>query len=161
MDAHDVLRDYLAANGLKSTRQREAIFEIFRSLPGHVSVEDLYQRVREKHPEIGYATVYRTLKLLKKCGLAEEHHFADGYARYESFNVGESEHHDHLICVQCGHITEFENDEIERLQEQVAASLGFTVTEHKMELYGVCREFKETGACRFNPNSRASHPARR
>ncbi|MCA9773287.1 MAG: transcriptional repressor [Myxococcales bacterium] len=135
----------MSANGLKSTRQREVIFETFRRMRGHVSVEQLYDAVRERHPEIGHATVYRTLKLLTKCGLAEEHHFGDGFARYEPGELADHEHHDHLICTQCGQIVEFENHEIERLQAQVAASHGFTVTSHKMELYGICANCRGRG----------------
>lgn len=160
MNDYDVLREYLSANGLKTTRQREAIFDVFRRLEGHRSVEEVYSAVKESAPDIGYATVYRTLKLLKKCGLAEEHHFGDGFARYEATHVGRDDHHDHLICTQCDRIVEFENEDIERLQEQVAASYGFVVTDHKMELYGVCAECRDAGPRRrASPSSRAKRPA--
>jgi Fur family ferric uptake transcriptional regulator len=91
--------------------------------------------VRKKNPKVGYATVYRTLKLLMDSGLASSRQFEDGQTRYEVAGA----HHDHLICVKCGLILEFENDEIERLQEQMAASLGgFQVLRHKHELYCLC-----------------------
>ena len=92
------------------------------------------------NPRVGYATVYRTVRLLRESGLAAERHFHDGEARFE--NVEEQHHHDHLICERCGRIVEFANDEIEALQERVAHELGFVISRHKMELYGIC------GACR-------------
>jgi Fur family ferric uptake transcriptional regulator len=91
--------------------------------------------VRKKNPRVGYATVYRTLKLLQDSGLASSRQFDDGQTRYEVAGA----HHDHLICVKCGLILEFENDEIERLQEAMAAELGgFRVLRHKHELYCLC-----------------------
>lgn len=104
----------------------------------HISVEELYREVKRVNPRVGYATVYRTVRLLRECGLAAERHFHDGEARFE--NVEEEHHHDHLICERCGRIVEFANDAIERLQEQIAARLGFVITRHKMELYGLCAE---------------------
>ena len=90
------------------------------------------------NPRVGYATVYRTLKLLKECGLAAERHFDDGQARYET--VEEEEQHDHIICERCGKIVEFASEELERLQDQIARILGFVVARHKMELYGMCAD---------------------
>ena len=90
---------------------------------------------------MGYATVYRTLKLLKECGLAEERHFADGQARFE--NVEAEHHHDHLICESCGRIIEFVQPRIEELQEELAHRYGFVATTHKMEIYGICKECRE------------------
>jgi Fur family ferric uptake transcriptional regulator len=100
-----------------------------------VSIDELLLKVRKRQPKVGYATVYRTLKLLVDAGLAVERQFGDGQARYEV--VGD--HHDHLICVKCGLILEFEDDDIERLQDKIALRLGgFTVLRHRHELYGVC-----------------------
>ena len=134
-----LFRDYLAAQGLKSTRQREIILDEFLRCPSHLSIEELYLRLRKKHPSIGYATVYRTLKLFAECGIAEARHFGDGQTRYES--TSEEEHHDHLICTRCGAILEFEDPRIEALQEQVASEHGFRIASHRLEIYGVC------GAC--------------
>ncbi|MFT5359110.1 MAG: Fur family ferric uptake transcriptional regulator, partial [Polyangiales bacterium] len=107
------LESYMDQHGLRSTSQRRLVTDVFFRSTEHLSIEDLLAAVREREPKIGYATVYRTLKLLKKCGLANERHFGDGVSRYEVAH--EDEHHDHLICVDCDRIIEFENDEIERL----------------------------------------------
>jgi Fur family ferric uptake transcriptional regulator len=131
-------RDYLARHHLKTTHQREAIVELFLRTHGHVSIDDLLARVRKRSPNVGYATVYRTLKLLTECGLAAARQFGDGQTRYEVAD-DVAHHHDHLICLQCGLILEFENQEIERLQDEMAARLGgFKVVRHKLELYGLC-----------------------
>jgi len=130
------LNDYMTRHGLRSTEQRRVVTELFFASEGHLSIEELLDEVRVKEPRIGYATVYRTLKLLKECGLAFERHFGDGVSRYEV--AWSDEHHDHLICVECEKIIEFEDDDIEALQHQVAAKHGFALVRHKLELYGVC-----------------------
>lgn len=127
---------FIAEKGLKSTRQRDVIINTFLKSDGHLSVEDLHHMVQKINPKIGYATVYRTLKLLGESGLAAERHFDDGQTRYE--HVNPEEHHDHLICLGCGKIIEFEDQRIEDLQEEVAEKLSFHVVTHKLELYGYC-----------------------
>jgi len=131
-----LFQEFIARKGLKSTRQRGTVLESFLSSDNHMSTEDLYLKVREKNPNIGYATVYRTLKLFAEAGIAREIHFGDGQTRYE--HVAEGEHHDHLICTRCGAVTEFENETIERLQSEIAGQFGFVVEKHKLELYGIC-----------------------
>ncbi len=133
--------EYLEVRGLRSTSQRNAIFEIFVEAKRHMSAEELYARVKKKHPGIGYATVYRTLKLLSEAGLAKENRFENGFARFEYNYAGE--HHDHLVCTKCGLIIEFENKRIEALQQDVAMKNGFTVQNHKLELYGVCAKCQQ------------------
>jgi len=130
------LNEYMNKHGLRSTEQRRVVTEMFFASEEHLSIEDLLERVRVEEPRIGYATVYRTLKLLKECGLAFERHFGDGVSRYEV--AWEDEHHDHLICIECEKIIEFENDAIEDLQHKVADRHGFRLVRHKLELYGVC-----------------------
>ena len=131
---------YLRRNRLKTTQQRELIVEQFFRSKGHISVDDLLGRVRQQQSHIGYATVYRTLKLLTECGLAAPRQFGDGQTRYEVADETDH-HHDHLICLQCNLILEFENEEIEKLQDEMAARLGgFKVVRHKLELYGLCPE---------------------
>lgn len=130
------LNDYMTRHGLRSTEQRRVVTEMFFSSQGHLSIEDLLEQVRLEEPKIGYATVYRTLKLLKECGLAYERHFGDGVSRYEV--AWEDEHHDHLICAECEKIIEFEEDNIEQLQRKVANKYGFKLVRHKLELYGIC-----------------------
>lgn len=143
----DILRDYIADNGLKSSRQRELIAEVFFNAGGHLRVEELLERVREQDGKIGQATVYRTMKLLTQCGLAEVHQFGDGHTRYEPVDAPE-EHHDHIICRDCGRIVEFYNSELEALQDKIAKGQGFRLTSHKMELYGRC----ETPNCEHKPS---------
>jgi Fur family transcriptional regulator, ferric uptake regulator len=127
----------LKERSLKSTAQRDDIARVFFELGHHISAEELYAKVKRINPHVGYATIYRTLRLLKECSLVYERHFDDGQARYEL--VG-ARHHDHFICERCGRIIEFQNEAIERMQEVVVREIGATLTRHKMELYGLCAE---------------------
>lgn len=129
-------REFISQKGLKSTRQRDLILDSFLSSHRHISIEELYLKLRAKHPNIGYATVYRTLKLFAESGIAREIQFGDGQTRYE--HAAEGEHHDHLVCTGCGKIIEFENETIEQLQQEIARSHGFSIMSHKLELYGLC-----------------------
>jgi Fur family ferric uptake transcriptional regulator len=134
------LADYMDRHGLRSTAQRRLVTDVFLRAGGHLSIEDLWEKVRRRDPKVGYATVYRTLKLLRDSGLASERRFGDGVSRYEIAH--EDEHHDHLICTECGRIVEFEDDRIEKLQDELAAKHGFALTRHRHELYGVCPDCK-------------------
>lgn len=142
-----ILDRYMGERGLKSTKQRSLIIDVFFEMDGHFSVEEVWARVRQDNPRVSVATVYRTMKLLAESGLAHARNFGDGQTRYEAA-VGR-DHHDHLICTRCGTIIEFENDQIERMQEAVARRHGFKVTSHKMELYGLCKNCQRS----------AEHPA--
>ena len=130
------LQDHLAKHGLKVTKQREVILDTFLEKE-HVTAEELYRTLSRHKPHIGLATLYRTLNLLCDSGIAQERHFGS-QTHYD--NVVHKRHHDHMICTQCGLIIEFENCDIEKLQEQVAARHGFTITTHKLELYGLCNK---------------------
>ncbi len=134
------LDTYMNKKGLRSTTQRRVIAETFFNGPSHVTIEELLAAVREDDPRIGYATVYRTLKLFTECGIAAERNFGDGPSRYELSDQSTDEHHDHLICLDCGKIIEFHDERIEKLQEQIAAQLGFRIASHKHEIYGHCAE---------------------
>jgi Fur family transcriptional regulator, ferric uptake regulator len=136
-----IFADFISERGLKSTKQRDIILESFLSSDRHLSIEELYLKLRATHSNIGYATVYRTLKLFAEAGIAREMQFGDGQTRYE--HVGEGEHHDHLVCTRCGSIEEFENETIEQLQAEVAASRGFLIERHRLELYGLCGSCKK------------------
>ncbi|MEM1029529.1 MAG: transcriptional repressor [Myxococcota bacterium] len=142
---------YMAQKGLRSTAQRRLIAETFFEGPKHVTIDEVLVAVRKREPRIGYATVYRTLKLFAECGIAAERNFGDGQTRYDILDEGEEEHddHDHLICTECGCIVEFQDDEIRAAQERLAAKHGFEVTSRKHVIYGLCR------ACR-SPTSRGS-----
>ncbi len=131
---HEALARYLDEHNLKRTKQREAILGVFLEVRGHITAEDLHQRVRENHPNIGYTTVYRTMKLLCDAGLAIERRFEDGVTRYEI----EHQHHDHLVCIRCGKIIEFECAMIESAQNDIADRYEFRVLRHRHELYGHC-----------------------
>ena len=139
--ARERLAAWIAQRGLKATRQRDAIVDAFFSQDGHLSVEELLDRVQVRDPSIGAATVYRTMKILTDAGLASARHFEGGETRYEA--ALDRHHHDHLICTSCRKIIEFENERIEELQDRVAEEHGFTVTHHKLELYGLCRACRE------------------
>ena len=122
--------------GLRSTEQRRLIIDTFFTVSEHVTLDELLERVRVADPRIGYATVYRTMKMLSDGGIAHERKFGDGFTRYELADDGA--HHDHLICIECGAIQEFGEPVIEELQERVATRYGFEVHYHKHELYGRC-----------------------
>ncbi len=132
------LNTYLAGQGLKSTSQRDKILKLFVEAGKHLSAEELYGLVKKSYPGIGYATVYRTMKLFADAGLAQARRFDDGFTRYE--HTDPAAHHDHLICTRCGMIIEFENKRIEALQEDVARKNRFQVQRHRLELYGLCKD---------------------
>lgn len=126
---------YLSEQGLKMTRQRRVIAQVVFNTDRHLTLNQILDRAREEQSSIGYATVYRTMKLLSEFGMAEEHKFIDGQARYE--RAGD-DHHDHIICTKCGRIVEFEDPDIERRQERIARELGFKVRYHRHEIYAEC-----------------------
>ncbi len=135
------IHQYIAANGLKWTDQREVIVnEFFTSPHRHYRLEELLEICRGTDNTISYATVYRTLMLLIEAGLAHQRHFGKGQSLFEPVS---DHHHDHLICTRCGVIVEFENKTIEKLQDMVVKKHGFTLTNHKMELYGICSKCKK------------------
>ena len=138
LEKKERLKLFLKEKGFKSTKQRDLIVSEFLTVGEHVTAEELYKSISEKYSNIGLTTVYRTLKLLAESGLATERVFADHLTRYEPLTA--EEHHDHLICLKCGAIVEFEDQRMERLQEKIAAEFGFSVETHKMELYGQCRK---------------------
>ena len=135
------LKSYLERGGLKSTQQRDFIATAFFKTNTHISLDELLAKVRKKNPGLGYATVYRTMKLLVDSGLAMERQFGDGQTRFE--NTPEDGHHDHIICLKCSKIVEFQNQMIENLQEEVARKHGFLVVTHKLELYGYCSDCRK------------------
>lgn len=129
---------YMAKRRLRSTEQRRLIIDTLFDSGEHVTLDGLLRQVRAVDARVGYATVYRTMKLLADSGIVQEHKFGDGFTRYELND--EEHHHDHLICLECGKITEFEEPLIEELQARVAARYEFQVRQHKHELYGVCSD---------------------
>lgn len=148
-----LLSNHMTKKGLRSTDQRKLIVEKFFESANHVSIEELLSEVRAEDPRVGYATVYRTLKLLTECGVAFERRFGDGLTRYEL--ADEESHHDHLICVECQNIIEFEEPRIEKIQEEVAEHHGFRLLSHKHEMYGICKSC-QTKSTRAAAGHRAS-----
>ncbi len=146
----EVFAAYLTSHHLKRSEQREVILDTFLGSERHLSVDDLLQLVQKRRSDIGRTTVYRTLKLLHSAGLAQElvlqgqTYFERDYKR---------EHHDHFICKACGEIFEFASADIERLQDEIAADLGFVIEGHRHQIYGYCR------SCAASP--RAPNPEAR
>lgn len=120
--------------GLKMTEQRRVIAQVLSNSTDHPDVELVYQRATAIDPRISIATVYRTVRLLEEANILERHDFGDGRARYEE---APEEHHDHLIDIETRKVIEFQNEEIEKLQEQIAEKLGYRLVGHRLELYGV------------------------
>ena len=114
------------------------VLNAFIDCENHVSAEELYNLVTAIEPKVGLATVYRTLALLTQSGLASELDFGDGQKRYEHKYM--HSHHDHMICTECGKIIEFNHPLIEKFQEEVASRNGFTITSHKLDMFGLCSE---------------------
>ncbi|HEY2409077.1 MAG TPA: Fur family transcriptional regulator [Polyangiaceae bacterium] len=138
------LEAYMTRRGLRSTEQRRLIIDTFFESTEHITIDTLLHQVRELDARVGYATVYRTMKLLAESGIVQEHKFGDGFTRYEL--ADEEAHHDHLICLECGKITEFEEPAIEELQQRIATRYGFRVQAHKHELYGLCSDCQKKQA---------------
>ncbi|MGB0551652.1 MAG: Fur family transcriptional regulator [Alphaproteobacteria bacterium] len=120
--------------GLKMTGQRRVIARVLSDSEDHPDVELLYQRATAIDPKISIATVYRTVRLFEEASILDRHDFGDGRSRYEESS---EQHHDHLIDIESGEVIEFTNDEIEALQREVARRLGYTLVDHKLELYAV------------------------
>ncbi|WNK00163.1 Fur family transcriptional regulator [Thalassospiraceae bacterium LMO-JJ14] len=120
--------------GMKMTEQRRVIARVLSDAEDHPDVEEVYRRASKQDSKISIATVYRTMRLFEDEGIVERHDFGDGRARYEEVS---DEHHDHLIDVKTGRVIEFQNEEIERLQERVARKHGLKLVGHRLELYGV------------------------
>ncbi len=130
------LKQTLSEKGVRQTKKRDLILETFLEMGGHRTIDELWNEVKKKDSNIGYVTVYRTLRLLKECGLAHQWQFGDGFSRFEQA----ADHHDHLICMKCGKIIEFEDEEIESLQEKIIEAHHFKMVSHLHEIYGYCSQ---------------------
>ncbi len=131
------IAEQLAKKKLRITPQRRLIARVLFDSKGHLNADELHQRVRDVDSTVGHATVYRTLKLFEEYHLVHSHKFGDGTVRYE-VSVGGDEHHDHLVCNDCGQIIEFENAQVEQLQHRIAVNLEFRLVDHSMVLYADC-----------------------
>ena len=136
MSKEDLKSRDLKTIGLKTTLPRLKILNLFEnSAIRHLSAEDIYKELLNEGEDIGLATVYRVLTQFEQAGLLERHHFEGGKAVFE---LTSDKHHDHLVCVRCGLVVEFTNDEIERLQESMARKHGFTLLRHRLDMFGLC-----------------------
>ncbi len=131
---HPNIEDLCLEKGMRMTDQRRIIAKVLSEADDHPDVEEVYRRSTAIDSGISIATVYRTVRLFEEAGILERHDFRDGRSRYEPVS---DEHHDHLINVESGEVLEFHNDEIEKLQEEIARKLGYKLVDHRMELYGV------------------------
>ena len=136
----DTLEEQCMKKGMRMTEQRRVIAQVIEAAADHPDVEELYRRASEQDPRISLSTVYRTLNLFEEAGLVTKHDFKDGRARFETIP---DEHHDHLIDMKTGKVIEFVDPEIEALQEAIARKLGYRLVDHRLELYGICRECRE------------------
>ena len=134
----DDFKKLLKENSLKFTIQREVILETLYSSDEHLTPEGLHHLIQEKHPTLktGIATVYRTLALLEESNMVTSLSFGAQGKKYE---LGAKEHHDHLICTECGTITEFVDEQIESRQHTITEKLGFKMSDHSMQIYGICK----------------------
>lgn len=137
----EIFHEHIQKKGLRKTAQRELILEVFLSTEDHLSSEDLYWLVQKEDPNVGQTTVYRTLKLLTDAGLAREVRLGDGRTYYE--HHFDHDHHDHMICTECGKVIEFFSAEIEELQDEMADKFNFKPTHHSLRILGICDECQQ------------------
>lgn len=139
-----LFRRYLREQGLPVTHQREVIAQVVFESQGHLSVEEIEGALRNRGERIGKATIYRTMDLLVRSRLVVEHDFGEGFKRYEHRFSTDSVY-EHMICLECGKVIEFESWEIQEVKARVTAKHGFKATRHKLEIYGLCRECQDRG----------------
>lgn len=133
----------LKQNGLKVTTQRIAILEALEDRPdNHLTVEEIYECVKRTCPEIGLATVYRTIQVLAELNLIDKLNLGDGFLRYEISkhnNEDQEHHHHHLICNECGSVLTFQGDLLDALEDRIKEAMGFEVIDHEVKLFGYCK----------------------
>jgi len=130
-----------AKRGLKFSKKRAAIIEYFININRHYTVEQLYNEIKRTDSNISYSTVYRTLRLLVDCGMANIHHFGKKNAKFEV--VHKEQHHDHLVCEKCGKIIEFTHEGIEKFQNDVAKKYDFVIRSHEHQIFGICKRCQQ------------------
>ncbi|MEG2893676.1 MAG: Fur family transcriptional regulator [Clostridium sp.] len=140
-DEYNKLKEQMRLQGYKLTPQRRAVLDVIIENEGkHLSTEEVYDIVKIECPEIGLATVYRTLQLLEKIGVICKLNFDDGCNRYELVHESETHQHHHLICKKCGSVEEVEDILLDSLEEQVETKYSFTITNHEVKFYGLCSQ---------------------
>ncbi|SNX55328.1 Fur family transcriptional regulator [Thermoanaerobacterium sp. RBIITD] len=142
MNEIDDIKESLKRKGFKLTTQRRAILDvIIENREKHLSSEEIYDLVKEKYPEIGLATVYRTLQLFDDLGVIYKLNFDDGRSRYELYHNEDHQHH-HLICLKCGSVIEMEGDLLENLEEAIESTKNFEIVDHNVKFFGYCSKCK-------------------
>jgi Fur family ferric uptake transcriptional regulator len=137
-------KELLKKKGCKLTTQRRAVLDVLNEHRGeHLSTEEIYEKVKGKYPEIGLATVYRTVQLFEDMKIIDRLNFDDGCSRYELSSQGDDHHHHHLICDGCGKVLEVEEDLLDDLEKQIEQSYKFHITDHKVKFYGLCDECQQ------------------
>jgi len=139
-----LFRRYLKQQGLPVTQQREVVADVVFTTSEHLSVEEIEARLKERGERIGKATIYRTMEILVRSGLVEDHDFGDGFKRYEHL-FGNQPVHDHLVCTHCRKVTEFRSPELQRIQDAVSREHGFAPTRHRLEIHGLCADCQQQG----------------
>jgi Fur family ferric uptake transcriptional regulator len=133
VETRSALEELCEKHGLRMTGQRRVIAQVLSDAEDHPDVDEVHRRASSRDDRISLSTVYRTVRLFEEAGILERHAFGDGRARYEQAH---QDHHDHLINIETGEVIEFQDDEIEALQQRIARKLGFELTGHRLELYG-------------------------
>ncbi|OHB75503.1 MAG: hypothetical protein A2Z25_07235 [Planctomycetes bacterium RBG_16_55_9] len=136
MDAKEKFAQFVAGRGLRHTVQRDRVLDVFLSTEKHLTVQELYDLVRKKHKGVGYATVARTVKLMRETGVCRQVDFGDGSQRFEHKHG--HEHHDHLICLACGKFEEIYSPKLEAIQEELVRKHGYVQESHKLDIFGLC-----------------------
>lgn len=146
-EVQEQFKTLLKQNGLKITAQRIAILEVLSNRPDeHLTAEEIYDCVKDMYPEIGLATVYRTIQVLSDLKLIDKLNLDDGYVRYEIGSESKEHcghHHHHLICLDCGKVLTFQDDLLENLEQRIKETMDFEVVDHEVKLYGVCSNCKK------------------
>lgn len=149
LDKQDRFKTLLKEKGLKVTNQRIEILEALEDRPDeHLTAEEIYELVKVKDPDIGLATVYRTIQLLAELNLIDKLNLGDGFIRYEigrQNDDGKTHHHHHLVCLNCGNVLTFQDDLLEALEDRIGETMGFEVIDHEVKLLGYCSECKTEG----------------
>ncbi len=147
LEKQDRFKTLLKEKGLKVTMQRIEILEALEDRPDeHLTAEEIYELVKEKNPDIGLATVYRTIQLLAELNLIDKLNLGDGFVRYEigrQSDDGRIHHHHHLVCLNCGNVLTFQGDLLEALEHRIQETMGFEVVDHEVKLLGYCNDCKE------------------
>ncbi|MFS8501627.1 MAG: Fur family transcriptional regulator [Caldicoprobacter sp.] len=143
-DSMDRIKEILQEKGYKLTPQRRATLEVIMNNKGkHMSTEEIYFRVKKICPEIGLATVYRTMLLFEELGILYKHNFDDGKNRYELSTMNEDHHHHHLLCLSCGQVIEVEEDLLDALEEKIEEKHKFKIVNHNVKFFGYCSRCRQ------------------